>query len=464
MHYDVIVVGGGTAGLTAALTARHHGASVALVEQAPSIGGDCTFVGCVPSKALIEVAQIAHDLQRVAAEGIVDVAPAFDFGAVMRRRAEIVDEIADDERDERFTRAGIDVIHARARFRDEHTLELDGTRSISGARFVLATGSRPAVPQIDGLEAVPFLTNETVFDLKRLPRRLIVLGGGAVGLELAQAFRRLGSRVTVLEAADRLLHQDEPEAGDAIVRVFADEKIDLRLGANVTAVSERGSELVLRVDGGELVCEELLVATGRESSADTLAIDLALEDGYVKTDRRCRTSLTHVYAAGDINGGYQFTHVASHEGRVAGANAAGRRARLDERVVPWVTFTDPEIAHVGLTEAQARERHRRVETYVFPMSSVDRARILERPPGFVKLVTAARPVLGRAGGGVLVGAEIVGARAGELIQECALAIQTRCFAGRLAQTIHAYPTMSVAVQQAESQLSPLGRILAPPGP
>jgi pyruvate/2-oxoglutarate dehydrogenase complex dihydrolipoamide dehydrogenase (E3) component len=461
MDYDVIVVGGGTAGLTAALTARHHGASVALVEQEPRIGGDCTFYGCVPSKALIEIAQIAHDLGRAYAEGIVAAAPMFEFAAVTRRRARIVDEIADDERDERFTRAGIDVIHARARFRDEHTLELEGAREITGSRFVLATGSRPAIPPIDGLSTVRYLTNETVFELQHLPERLLVLGGGAVGLELAQAFRRLGSRVTVLEAADRLLPQDEPEAGETIAQVLAREGIDLRLSVNATAVEQRGSEHELRVDGDEIICDELLVATGRSGSTDALGLELELERGYAKIDRRCRTSLSHVYAAGDVTGGYQFTHVASHEGRVAGANAAGKRARLDERVVPWVTFTDPEIAHVGLTETQARERHRRVETHVFPMNAVDRARILESPLGFVKLVTAARPLLGRSGGGVLVGAQIVGPHAGELIQECALAVRTRCFAGRLAQTIHAYPAMSLAVQQAESQFSPLGRLLAP---
>jgi pyruvate/2-oxoglutarate dehydrogenase complex dihydrolipoamide dehydrogenase (E3) component len=267
--------------------------------------------------------------------------------------------------------------------------------------------------------------------------------------------------VTVLELADRLLPQDEPEAGEAVAQVLANEGVDLRLGANVAAVAERGGEIVLRVDDSELVCDELLIAAGRKGSVESLGIDLEFERGYVKVDRRCRTSMAHVFAAGDVTGGFQFTHVASHEGRVAGANAAGKRARLDERVVPWVTFTDPEVAHVGLTEAQARAHHRRVEAHIFPMSQVDRARILERPDGFVKLVTAARPLLGRTGGGVLVGAEIVGPRAGELIQECALAIRTRCFAGRLAQTIHAYPTMSVAVQQAESQISPIGRLLAP---
>ncbi len=464
MEYDVIVIGGGTAGLTAALTARHHGASVALLEQEPRIGGDCTFYGCVPSKALIEIAQIAYDNKHARAEGIIDAAPTFDFASVMRRRARIVEQIAAEEGDERFTSIGIEVIHARARFRDPHTLALDDSRTLSGRRFVIATGSLPAVPPIDGLAAARFLTNETVFDLQRLPGRLLVLGGGAVGLELAQAFRRLGSKVTVLEAADRLLPQDEPEAGETIARAFADEGIELRLGAKVTAVAARERELVLRVDGGEFVCDELLVAAGRKGSVEPLDIELELEDGYVKVDRRCRTSVPHVYAAGDVTGGYQFTHVASHEGRVAGANAAGKRARLDERVVPWVTFTDPEVAHVGLTEMQARARHKGVETHVFPMGRVDRARILERPLGFVKLVTAARPLLGRSGGGVLVGAQIVGPRAGELIQECALAIRTRCFAGRLAQTIHAYPTMSLAVQQAEAEITALGRLLAPREP
>ena len=462
MDYDVIVIGGGTAGLTAALAARHHGASVALVEQAPGIGGDCVFFGCVPSKALIEIAQIAHDLDYAHREGIVADAPGFDFAAVMRRRARIVDEIADEERDARFTNAGIDVIHAPARFRDQHTLQLDGgAREITGGKFVLATGSRPAIPEIDGLATVRYLTNETVFALERLPERLVVLGGGAVGLELAQAFRRLGSQVTVLEAADHLLPQDEPEAGEAIASAFAQEEIDLRLGANVTAVEQRGDAVAVHLEREEIAGDELLVATGRSGSAEALGLDLELNRGYVKIDRRCRTSLPHVYAAGDSTGGYQFTHVASHEGLVAGANAAGKRARLDERVVPSVTFTDPEIAHVGLTEAQARERHRGVETYVFPMSRVDRARILERPQGFVKLVTAARPLLGRTGGGVLVGAQIVGPHAGELIHECTLAIRTRCFAGRLAQTIHAYPTLSLAVQQAESQGFPVGRLLAP---
>lgn len=438
--FDVVAVGGGTAGLTAALTARHRGASVALVEREPRIGGDCTFYGCVPSKALIEVAQLAHDLRRAAGEGIFAAVPEIDFAAATARRARIVEAIAYDERDERFTDAGIEVVHGEARFTDEHAIEVDG-RTLHGRRFVIATGSAPAVP--DTVASMAHFTNETIFTLERLPARLAVLGGGAIGLELAQAFRRFGSEVTIVELADRLLPLDEPEAGELVADVLRAEGIDVRLGT--TELPEH---------------DVLLVATGRRPVLPA-GLELARDErGYVKVDDRCRTSLRHVFAAGDVTGGLQFTHVASHEGMVAGKNAAGQRARTDERVVPWITFLDPEVAHVGLTEAEARERHRGVEVYTFPMAHVDRARIVERPVGFVKLVSARRPVLGRLGGGVLVGAQVVGPRAGELIQECALAIRTRCFAGRLAQTIHAYPSMSLALQQAEAQLSPLGRVLS----
>ena len=206
----------------------------------------------------------------------------------------------------------------------------------------------------------------------------------------------------------------------------------------------------------------MLVATGRRGSVEGLGLDalgVKLEGGYVAIDERGRTSAAHIFAAGDVTGGLQFTHVAAHEGRVAGLNAVGTRAKLDERVAPWVTFTDPEVAHVGLTEEEARKRRKGVEVVTYPMSRVDRARIEERPLGFVKLVTARRRILGRVGGGELVGAEIVAPHAGELIQECALTMHVRCFAGRLTQTIHPYPAETLAVQQAAAQLFPLGRAL-----
>jgi pyruvate/2-oxoglutarate dehydrogenase complex dihydrolipoamide dehydrogenase (E3) component len=261
-----------------------------------------------------------------------------------------------------------------------------------------------------------------------------------------------------------LLVREEPEAGEIAHRVLVEEGVELRLGTPAGAVRRENSEVVLSLGVAELRGDALLVAVGRRGATDGLGLERAgveLEGGYVKIDGRCRTSVEHVFAAGDVSGGFQFTHVASHQGVVAGRNAAGKRAKRSERVTPWITFLDPEIARVGLTEADARERYRHVRVATYPMQRVDRARIAERPVGFVKLITAPRRLLRWVGAGELVGAQIVGPRAGELIQECALAMQTRAFAGRLAQTIHAYPSMSVAVQQAAAQLFPLGRMLEP---
>ena len=460
--FDVVVIGGGTAGPTAALAARHEGATVALVEREERIGGLCTFYGCVPSKALIEIAQTVHDGERLNAEGILDVPPRVSYAGVAARRDRVVAEIARDERDERFAAFGIEIVHGEASFAGANELRV-GDRSMRGERFVLATGSAPLIPPLEGLDGVPFLTNQTVFSLAELPGRLLVLGGGSVGLELAQAFRRLGSRVTVVEMEERLLVGEEPEAGEVARRVLEEEGVELRLGAPARAVRSEGGEVVLAVGAAEIHGDALLVAVGRRGATDGLGLErvgVELVRGYVKIDRRCRTSAGHVFAAGDVTGGLQFTHVASHQGVVAGRGAAGKRAKRDERVTPSVTFLDPEIARVGLTEADARARYGQVRVAAFPMDRVDRARIAERPVGFVKLITAPRTLLRWAGGGKLVGAQIVGPRAGELIQECALAMQTRAFAGRLTQTIHAYPSMSVAVQQAAAQLFPLGRVLA----
>jgi pyruvate/2-oxoglutarate dehydrogenase complex dihydrolipoamide dehydrogenase (E3) component len=460
-HFDVIVVGGGTAGITAALAARSLGVRVALIESEPRLGGDCTFYACVPSKALLEIAKVVHDARRAAAEGILVDAPSVDFGKIVARRRRIVEEIAVDDRDARFEHAGIVRIRGEARFVSEHELDVGG-KGVRGKSFVVATGSEPAVPPLDGIERVPYLTSRTIFELEHLPRRLLVLGAGATGLELAQAFRRFGSDVAVVEALDRLLPNEEPEAGHLLAEVLRGEGIAVRLDTDARAVRADGAQVVLSLAGEELRGDALLVAAGRRGSVDGLgleALGVNLDGGYVAIDRRGRTRVPNIFAAGDVTGGLQFTHVAAAEGRVAGLNAAGKRAKLDERVIPWATFTEPEIARVGLTEKQARERHEGVEAVKYPLSRVDRARIEERPLGFVKLVTARRRVLGRLGGGELVGAQIVAPRAGELIQECALAMQTRCFAGRLAETIHPYPAETLAVQQAAAQLFPLGRAL-----
>jgi len=452
--------------LTAALAARHEGANVALVEREERLGGDCTYYGCVPSKSLIDTAHAVAEARRLASDGILDVAPGLAFHAVRVRQQEVVQEIGHDERDERFISLGIALFRGSAAFLGAHELQV-GDASLHADRFVIATGSEPALPPLDGLDRVPYLTNRTVFDLVELPQRLLVLGGGSIGLELAQAFQRFGSRVTVVELLDSLLPNDEPEAGRLVEHALKAEGVELLLGSGAVAVRESGGEIALVLDRGELRGDALLVATGRRAAVAGLGLaelGVELERGYVRVDRRCRTSIGHVFAAGDVTGGLQFTHVAAHEGSVAGRNAAGKRARLGERVVPWVTFVDPETAHVGLTEREAQQEHRRVKAVTFSMAGVDRARIAGHPDGFVKLVAVPRPVLGWLGGGVLVGAQVVGPRAGELIHECALAIHTRMFAGRLAQMIHAYPTMSMALQQAASQLFPLGRALVEDSP
>ena len=461
-RFDVVVVGGGTAGLTAALAARHEGASVALCEREGRLGGDCTFYGCVPSKTLIEVAQVVQDARRLAEAGLLDRAPQPAFSKVAEHVARTVASIARDERDERFTNAGIEVVYGDARFTGSHEVVV-GSRTLIAERFVIATGSEPAIPPVAGLETLDYLTNRSVFDLRELPARLVVLGGGPIGLELAQAFQRLGSVVHVVEMADRLLPRDEPEAGELALDVLESEGVAIHLSAEARSVRRENAETVVETSAATLSCDALLVATGRRGA--TADIGLArlgvatASAGYVEVDDRCRTVADHVFAAGDVTGGLQFTHVASHEGAVAGRNAAGGRAKRDERVAPWVTFLDPEIAHVGLTESEARARYGEIRVAHYPMSHVDRARIEGKAVGFVKLVIRKRPIIGWTGGGELVGAQIVGPRAGELIQECALAMRTRAFTGRLAQTIHPYPAMTLSVQQAASQLFPLGRVL-----
>ena len=324
--YDVVVVGGGTAGVTAALAAGHEGARVALVERGPHLGGDCTFTGCVPSKTLVEIAQTAHDFRRAVEQGIIGEPLTLDFARVVARRARVVAEIARDERDERCTDRGIPVLHGAARFTGPNEVAVEGAR-LTFERAVVATGTRPLIPAGLGLEDVPHLTNETVFEVERLPRRLVCLGGGPTALELAQAFRRFGSEVVVVEMADRLLVREEPEAGALAAEILADEGVELRLGARATGAEQRSGEVALRLEDGEEAGDALLVAAGRRPNTDELGLEelgVRLRDGFVETDERCRTSAGHVFAAGDVTGGLLFTHVAAQEGSVAGLNAAAR--------------------------------------------------------------------------------------------------------------------------------------------
>lgn len=440
-QFDMIVVGGGAGGLAAARAAVRLGATTVLVQDG-RVGGDCTFTGCVPSKALIEAAKRGRS-----------------FSDAMTAVHRAVEEIAATETPARLSAEGLEVLGGRARFVGPREVHVDGLR-LRGRRVVLATGAQAAVPPIQGLRDTRYLTNENVFTLKTAPPSLAVLGGGAIGCELAQAFRRFGTTVTVVEALPRLLAREEPEASAVIEQTFSDEGVDVRTARSVTrveALPDGTSRLHLEgSDGTETVtAAQVLVAVGRRAvtaGLDPQAGGVETDDrGFVKTDAHMRTTAKGVFAVGDVAGSLQFTHAADEMGRIAAHNALARppRKRFIPSWIPAVTYTIPEVARVGLTEAEASHHGGRVA--YLPMSELDRAIVAGETAGFVKLIAGPRSLLRNAGGGRILGATVVAMRGGELIHEPVLAMRTNMFAGRLAASVHAYPTWSMAIQQAAAQ-------------
>lgn len=434
---DVMVIGGGAAGLAAATSARRAGLSAVLVSDGPP-GGDCTFTGCVPSKTLLHGA-----------------ACGVPFPEAMTRVRKAVARVAATEDDDALRRQGIEVVRGRARFAAPHTVTVDGRRW-RARQIVIATGAQPAVPPIRGLDNVPFLTTDTVFNLTEAPGSLVVLGGGAVGCELAQAFARLGVGVTLIEAEQRVLPAVDSEASAVVAEALKADGVRLRTGASVRAAHADPDKILLDLDGGETVrADRLLIATGREPDTRGLGLDVVGvrtdERGCVLVDRHMATAAEGVSAAGDVTGLFAHTHGAYAMGRIA-ITAGLRRARrpgFDAANMPLVVFTDPEVAVVGAAESALAGTSARVA--YLPMTEVDRAITAADARGFVKLLAGPRRLLGQAGGGRVLGATIVAARAGEMIHEPALAMRTGMFTGRLAQTVHAYPTWSIAIQQAAAQ-------------
>jgi len=439
-RHDVVVVGGGAGGLTAAREANRRGARTVLVSEGP-LGGDCTHTGCVPSKSLLDAAARGQSF----AEAI----------ATVHQR---IDDVAATEDADTLAREGIEVVSGRGRLAGGRGVDVDGRR-IEGRHIILATGARAAVPPIPGLREQPHLTNETIFDLDAQPRRLAILGGGAIGAELAQAFRGLGSDVTVVEAEPRLLSSEEPEASAVIGERFRDRGVDVRCGARVERVerTETGDVCLHLGDGTTVEADRLLVATGRTPTTDGLGLSDAGvevdERDFIRTDDSLATTAPGIWAIGDVTGRMPFTHAAGRMAFVAVANALSRvplrKARFDPRPIPWVTFTSPEVARVGMTEREAADHGGRVA--YLPLSDVDRGMITGDTDGFVKLIAGPRRLLGNAGGGRLLGATIVAPAGGELIGQVALAMRTNMFTGRLAQTTQAYPTWSMAIQETAAQ-------------
>jgi pyruvate/2-oxoglutarate dehydrogenase complex dihydrolipoamide dehydrogenase (E3) component len=433
---DICVIGAGSGGLSVAAAAAAFGVPVVLIEKG-RMGGDCLNFGCVPSKALLAAAKRADALRRGAPFGVAPVRPVVDFAKVHGHVHGVIAAIAPNDSKERFAGLGVRVIAGAARFKDRHTVAV-GDIEIKARRFVVATGSVPAVPPIPGLDQVPYLTNETIFDLTACPEHLVVIGAGPVGLELAQAHRRLGSEVTVLEAALPLAN-DDPECAAIVLDQLAREGVKIRAGVKVVRVEpgEKPRVVVATAEREETIAaSHLLVATGRRPNVGGLELAagrIKTGPGGIAVNKRLRTSNRKVYAVGDVAGGPQFTHVANYHAGIVIRNALFRlRARVDDDVIPRVTYTEPELAQVGVTEADAGRR--RIRVLRWPYHENDRAQAERETRGHIKVITT--------GGGRILGATIVGAHAGELITTWTLAIaqglNIRAFAG----IIVPYPTLA----------------------
>ena len=470
--YDLVVIGGGAAGLSAAGFGVTLGARTLMIESA-KLGGDCTWTGCIPSKTLLQGARAAHYMARPDRYGLTRTTasdsslPESGFAALMDHVRAIRQQVYEEaDSPEVWSRLGVDLAFGRARFVDPHTIEIDvdsgGTpdkRRVTSRYFVIATGGRTSVPPIDGL--TDYLTNETLFELQELPRTLGVIGAGPIGVEMAQAFARLGSSVTMLDLADRMLPRDDAECAAVVAESLKDDGVQFLPRTRVQSVSRDGSTFMLRYSeepgaspthrarsAGEVCVDQLLVATGRRPNIEDLSLDAAgvqFDEGGITIDNRCRTNIRHIFATGDVTGRYQFTHMSEHMSKVAVTNMLLKwPARIDEKHVPWVTFSDPELAHVGATQAALDDAGTRYRTYRFPYSRVDRAITDGVARGLIKVYARERD-------GRIFGADVAGHAAGEVISELAVAMKNRITLRKLSDTIHPYPTYGLGVRRVADQ-------------
>jgi pyruvate/2-oxoglutarate dehydrogenase complex dihydrolipoamide dehydrogenase (E3) component len=446
-RYNLVVIGAGTAGLVSAAGAAMLGARVALIEK-NLMGGDCLNFGCVPSKSLIAAARAAHAVRRAANFGIeLAEPPEMRFHHVMERVRRIRSNISEHDSAKRFAALGVDVYFGQAQFVSPRAVEVAGTR-LDFSKAIIATGARAAALPVPGLEKIGYLTNETVFSIREVPRRLIVVGSGPIGCELGQAFRQLGSYVTMLSASARLLPKDDPDAAMILQKRFEQEGIQMRFNARILRGECSASGKVLVFDRGHgeetAIADEILVAVGRAPNVEGLNLEAAgvkCNHLGVLVDERLRTSNSRIFAAGDIASRYQFTHAAEALARIALQNAIffGRK-KASALVVPWATFTDPEVAHVGLDEKQARDLGLQVKAITLPFADNDRAATDSDTSGFARVLVNVR-------NGRLLGATLVGSHAGEMIGELVLAIQKKMKISELSAVIHPYPTRAEIIKR-----------------
>jgi pyruvate/2-oxoglutarate dehydrogenase complex dihydrolipoamide dehydrogenase (E3) component len=444
--YNLIAIGAGSAGLVTTYIGAAIKAKVALIEK-HKMGGDCLNTGCVPSKALIRSAKLLHEASNSKKYGINEMRVQFDFADIMQRVQDIIGKIEPHDSVERYTELGVDCIQGAAKIVSPWEVEVNGKR-LTTRSIVLATGARPLVPKIPGLETVEYLTSDNIWNLRELPKRLVVLGGGPIGCELTQSFARFGSQVTQVEMAPRLMPREDADAANEVMQQFAAEGIQVAVSHKALRVEKDGN-------GGVLVCEsngvevrfgfdKILLALGRKANVEGFGLqELGItvnERGTIDANELMQTNYPNIYVCGDATGPYQFTHVASHQAWYASVNALFApfwSFKADYRVIPWATFTHPEVARVGLSEDEAKQKNIAVEVTRYGIDDLDRAIADGNDHGFVKVLTV-------PGKDKILGATIVGAHAGDLLAEFVLAMKWNIGLNKLLGTIHIYPTMAEA--------------------
>ncbi len=461
--YNVVVIGAGTAGLVTAAGTVSLGGRVALIER-NKMGGDCLNFGCVPSKALISSARLAQQMREAKKWGLRKQEPDFEFGEVMERMRARRAKIAPNDSQERFESLGVDVFRGEARFISPQEVEVDGQR-LRARNFVIATGSRATIPKIEGLEAVPFFTNETIFDkLHEKPASMVVLGGGPIGCELGQAFSRLGVKITIVQSVDQLMPPEDRDVAEFMQKRFAAEGIDVRLNRETTRACFQNGKVILETSDGVITADALLIAAGRTPNIEQLNLEVAAVKHSrhgVEVNDYMQTSQPHIYAAGDVANRLKFTHTADFTARAVVRNILMPlqllRQKVNCAVVPWCTYTEPEVAHVGLGEKEAAQRRTPYDLFVVPLEEIDRAVVENEEAGFAKVLTA-------KGSDKILGAVIVGPHAGDLLHEFVLAMNAGIGLGKIATMIHAYPTFAELARKAgdkynKTRLTPFAKKL-----
>lgn len=455
-EFDSIVIGGGAAGLTASGISANVGAKTMMIER-HRLGGDCTWTGCVPSKVLLKAGKVAQNIREASKFGLIDIEPKINFKKVVEHVHKIREEIYEEADDPKiYEDQHIEVVFGNASFVDPHTIEIKlesgEIRKVTSKYIFIASGARAFIPPIEGLDSVDFYTNESLFEIENLPEELLIIGGGPIGTEMSQAFANLGSKVTVIDMADRIMQNDDEELVEILMSELKAHGVNYELNSSIKKITKEGEQVQVHVEqeGEEKIISgtNILVATGRRANTEELKLENAgvrFGKKGIRVNESCQTNVSHIYAIGDVNGRYQFTHMSEHTAKVATTSALLKfPMKIDKKNVPWVTFTEPELAHVGQTEEQLNANDTSFEVYRFPYSKIDRALMENEAIGLIKIF--ANKLTGK-----IYGASVVGAHAGEYISEYALAMKNGVSMRGIADTIHPYPTWALGARRAADQ-------------